>query len=532
MVTRLYFPFTTPAIISPAFDSGWEDNNEAVRRLLNHVKGNSALADGSSIVYLSTQDGLDRQYISYPMNKGISFSAATVKMQIMTKESNAGDDATSRLGVRILSRDGATVRATLLAVQQWGPETEYITTNRNKTFADGDTVAGTYETVDGDRLCVEIGHSDTIDLGTTIAVTCNFGEVGTDLAENETATSGNGWIEFSNTITFQPEAIPQPYIYKQYQPQLSKERKEEKRGRRTSPRFSAWQQILPVASIPLISYSINVYQKYLTKWREGGKITRRLAYILPKFDSWKSIFVGGVEPDFTSIQGDIQIVKSGKRLTKYFARRYSRLRELLPVPSIPTTIEPKQFYQKYKSSWSKKAKRKIIRVTPTPDYTLWENLLKLFRREISKPKKIYRKREPVLRPTPQFKTSFNLIKLLRSIIQKPKPIVSKKEPVLRIHPRFDSWKAIFVAVVALPLINYPYSFYQKYLSVWNKKRKSQVRGHPITPKYSAWGSFVVAAELIGHLVGSATGKIRLKAYQWTQETPHSPWNKHRKTRDT
>jgi len=177
MATRLYFPFTIPSPISPAFDSGWEDNNEAVRRRLAHVKGASALADGSSIVYLSTQDGLDRQYISYPMNKGISFSATTVKMQIMAKESNAGDDATSRLGIRILSRDGATVRQTLLSVAQYGPETEYITTNRNKTFADGDTVTGTYETVDGDRLCVEIGHSDTVDAGTSIAVTCNFGEL-------------------------------------------------------------------------------------------------------------------------------------------------------------------------------------------------------------------------------------------------------------------------------------------------------------------------------------------------------------------
>jgi len=352
------------------------------------------------------------------------------------------------------------------------------------------------------------------------------------LAENETATSGNGWIEFSNTITFQPEAIPQPYIYKQYQPRLSKERKQEKRGRRTSPQFSAWQEILPAGVIPLISYPFNVYQKYLVKWREGGKITRRLAYILPKFDSWKAIFSQEAEPDFTSIQGDIQIVKSRRGLTKFFSRRYSRLRELLPVPTIPTTIEPKQFYQKYQPLWSRKIKKESRRITPTPDYTLWENLLKLFRKEVKKPKPVIVKREPIIKPTKKYELWVNLINLLRRNIKPIQRVIVKRYPILRPNPKFDSWKAIFVAVVALPLISYPYSFYQRYLATWNKERKSQVRGHPITPKYSAWGSFVVAAELIGHLVGSATGKIRLKAYQWTQENPHSPWNKHKKTRDT
>ena len=208
MATRLFFPLTEPSEIQPAVDAGWEDTDGVLRRRLSQTKGASTLTDGTSIGWTAGQDAIDRQYISDPMDSGISFSAATCKCQIMVKESALNDNVTSRMGARILSRDGTTVRQTLFAVANFGPTTEYNTANRNKTFADGDTVTGSYTTVDGDRLCIEIGHSDAS--GASIAATSNWGENGTDLAENETATSGNPWIEFSNTITFQAEP-PKPH---------------------------------------------------------------------------------------------------------------------------------------------------------------------------------------------------------------------------------------------------------------------------------------------------------------------------------
>jgi len=119
---------------------------------------------------------------------------------------SANDNATSRMGARIVSKDGVTVRQTLFSVANFGPTTEFNTANRNKTFADSDVVTGTYTTVDGDRLVIEIGHSDAS--GTTIACTTNWGEsAASDLLEDETDTAGDPWIEFSNTITFQNEDI-------------------------------------------------------------------------------------------------------------------------------------------------------------------------------------------------------------------------------------------------------------------------------------------------------------------------------------
>lgn len=208
MVTRLYFPLDTASEVNPAF-GGWGNTAEALRRKLADVKGASAITIGSQIgPWTAATTALDRQYVSAPMNSGISFSAVTVKLYLMTREYALSDNSTSRLLVKIVNRAGDTIRQTLLALGQFGPATEYVNnvTHRNKAFADGDTVTGTYTTIQGDRLVVEIGHTDAT--GTTPEASCKFGENATDLPENETQTTdGAGWIEFSNTITFESVTI-------------------------------------------------------------------------------------------------------------------------------------------------------------------------------------------------------------------------------------------------------------------------------------------------------------------------------------
>lgn len=207
MATRLFFDSAVGAVVSVIADAGWEDSSGIVQNRLNNTKGTSTLTDVSAKTSTAGQDRCHEQFVSFPMDSGISFNAATCKCQVMAQESGVNDNATSRMGARIVSRDGATVRQTLFSVANFGPTTEFNTANRNKTFADGDTVTGTYTTVDGDRLVIEIGHSDAS--GTTISCQTQYGEgSGSDLLENETATTGNPWIEFSNTITFQAEAAP------------------------------------------------------------------------------------------------------------------------------------------------------------------------------------------------------------------------------------------------------------------------------------------------------------------------------------
>ena len=216
--TRLYFPATTAAAITPAADANWNDASEIQRRQLANVKGSSAITAGQTVDILEDQadyQDLDRQYISTRMASGVIFTSAstTVGAVVMMREFGATDDVTQCiLGIRVLSEDGGTVRQTLLAVSNIGPTLEMINnaTMRNKQCANlgVDTLTASYTTVTGDRLVVEIGYQ-TDGAETTPQAAGKWGENATDCAENETNTSDcAGWIEFSNTITFIGEAGP------------------------------------------------------------------------------------------------------------------------------------------------------------------------------------------------------------------------------------------------------------------------------------------------------------------------------------
>jgi hypothetical protein len=210
--TRLYFPATTAAGVSPAADSGWEDATEIERRELAHVKNSSSITIGQvvDIIVDSGDQDLDRQYVSNPMNAGIVFTTAvtTVRLVVMTREYAATDDVTMCIiGIRVANEAG-TPQATLLATANYGPVAEFVNnvTHRNKQCADGDTVTSTYTTAAGDRLVVEISYQ-TDGADTSPQASAKWGENATDCAENESNTANcAGWIEFSNTITFQAAA--------------------------------------------------------------------------------------------------------------------------------------------------------------------------------------------------------------------------------------------------------------------------------------------------------------------------------------
>ena len=203
MASRFYFPEAVAAEVNPGF-AAWGYQSEALRRKCVKTKGASAITLGAQIgPWTAGQTALDRQYVSGKLQAGAVFTSGntTVKLQVMTREYANLDNSTSRLCIKVASEDGGTIRATLLALGQYGPATEYVNnaTHRNKTFADGDTVTASYTTVAGDRLVIEIGHSDAA--GTTPEASCKWGENATDLPVNETQTTdGAGWVEFSNTI--------------------------------------------------------------------------------------------------------------------------------------------------------------------------------------------------------------------------------------------------------------------------------------------------------------------------------------------
>jgi len=163
MARRFYQPTGDVPAVSPAFDAAWTLTGSAVRRrMMTVVKtANDAVANGGAIASNASGDVvLHRQYVSDPMNAGLVFDTSTTyKCYLQALESAINDNAFPRMGVRIVSYDGSTVRATLLAVADYSTPTEFNTALRNKIFANGDTgTNASYTTQTGDRLVVELGH--------------------------------------------------------------------------------------------------------------------------------------------------------------------------------------------------------------------------------------------------------------------------------------------------------------------------------------------------------------------------------------
>jgi len=217
MATRLYFPLTEAAPVTTiGFESVWTYTSEALRRKLNNVKGSSAITIGTQVgPWTPGQLALDRQFVSTRMDAGIIFTSGvtTFSGQLMVREYAAGDNVANWLmGVRIVSENGTTVRATIRAATSNFQNAEFINnaTHRNQSLdlAGGAiTTTGSYTTVLGDRLVVEIGYADTA--GASPEASAKWGENATDLPVNNTQTTdGAGWIEFSNTITFAGEVSP------------------------------------------------------------------------------------------------------------------------------------------------------------------------------------------------------------------------------------------------------------------------------------------------------------------------------------
>ena len=204
--TRLYFPATTSAAVSPTYDSGWNYTTEAASYKLEDVKGSSAITIGTQIgpwTATAGQKALDRQYVSDPLSA--QTISGTVKMQLMTREYAATDNVDGLwLVITVVSNDGSTVRGTLLSLGNYATTAEFVNnaTHRNKTGANGDTLTDV-TAQDGDRIVVGVGYSPSGST-TTPEASGKWGENATDLPENETQTTdGAGWIEFSATLTFQ-----------------------------------------------------------------------------------------------------------------------------------------------------------------------------------------------------------------------------------------------------------------------------------------------------------------------------------------
>lgn len=216
MAQRVYFPATTAADVSPAFDAGWSSTVDALRRKLSLTKGASAPTLTTNVALASFTAGysaLTRQYVSDPLVAGIVMNG-TVKGQIIARASAANDDIDQMLlAVKVVSSDGTIVRATLLPLGNYANTANLGVgvSNHNEKLADGDAVTP-YTTQLNDRLVIEIGFGTSTALGDTPVGRAWFGETGLDLPEDETDTDTTKapWMEFS--FNFAPPSSTRFYM--------------------------------------------------------------------------------------------------------------------------------------------------------------------------------------------------------------------------------------------------------------------------------------------------------------------------------
>src|SRR3990170_2663893 len=126
MATRFYFRGNEAAAVSPAFGA-WDENASTVRRRMTATK--AELTEGfvtpAYLAWTAGNTALEVQYVSDPLAAGNAFTTSTaLKSYIRGQESVAADNARERVLVKVISQDGNTLRATLLSLGQYGPDTE------------------------------------------------------------------------------------------------------------------------------------------------------------------------------------------------------------------------------------------------------------------------------------------------------------------------------------------------------------------------------------------------------------------------
>lgn len=175
----LWLPASGAPPISPAFDAGWEDTEDADRILGSRTKGSTAITSKTSDEAVTTNpiDVLARQYVFGPFKRAGTWDGAMLGV-IRCQESSASANAQAQVLVKIVSGDGGTVRGTLVA-HQTGTSNEYGVALTSRYFPKGATTGLAVSAIayqGGDYLVMEIGSRDVEAAATNWTLTQSFGE--------------------------------------------------------------------------------------------------------------------------------------------------------------------------------------------------------------------------------------------------------------------------------------------------------------------------------------------------------------------
>lgn len=211
MATRLYFLKDQPAFVSPAFDGTWTVTGSALRRAMSLTKlAGDAPALSGGVAMGAGQHGLDRQYVSPPLN-GAQVLNFQVNAFLACMSSNTNTYMAAV--VKLVNNDGTVWKGDLLNWSFWGPGgTPYapVGAAAARNFI-RPSVAAVIAAADGDRIVVELGFSCFLTGART-----GFGEYGADSALGdyvaEYTTGLDPWIEFDQNLIFGSDDTDPPVV--------------------------------------------------------------------------------------------------------------------------------------------------------------------------------------------------------------------------------------------------------------------------------------------------------------------------------
>lgn len=207
--TRLWFPSTGTAAVSPAFDVGWEDTASAspARRPLQTTASGTAMTtvsftDASEV----DRDILMYQGVSLPLDGAQTIDAQSIRVAIRARETLDDNQCFMTWLVKVFSNDGTALRGTIVAIGRDDTELDAITLTSRYLSASGGSVAA----LDGDRIVVELGvggdpiigtegHSSSIRVGDVAASELPY--------DDSMTTDLNPFIQFAQTLLFGSEVV-------------------------------------------------------------------------------------------------------------------------------------------------------------------------------------------------------------------------------------------------------------------------------------------------------------------------------------
>jgi hypothetical protein len=147
------------------------------------------------------------QYVSQPLAANASLNLGTIVGYIPCYESSSSMNACPTCIIRLVSKDGATVRGTLLSYIPTSTANEYATSTSYYTRAHPPSAAASALTVtEGDRIVVEVGTfwNNTVSTSYNSRMYLGSNSTQSDAPTGATsvATTTNPWVEFPNVPVF------------------------------------------------------------------------------------------------------------------------------------------------------------------------------------------------------------------------------------------------------------------------------------------------------------------------------------------